>query len=276
MAVEPVDYTYYRSSVPENVPKGTVIAELALAEPQDGDVTYTIAAGFYTWLENEIPTDAFKLVGNKIVTNKALDYEYLQGNELHIEIKIRAYVDGEWVKSESGFGENILTLKVTDVMEIIKGTSKADVIKGAGGSDKIIAGAGDDKLYGYDGNDVLYGGLGKDTLYGGDGADTFLFKSIKESTVKAPDTIADWDHAKGNPMRDVIDLRAIDANTKLSGHQDFDWIGAKKFSGHAGELRYEKLKHDTYVYADVNGDGKADFAIHFNKSIKIYMDDFLL
>jgi len=41
-------------------------------------------------------------------------------------------------------------------------------------------------------------------------------------------------------------------------------------------LRYEKTATDTYIYADTNGDGKADFEVHLDGAMKLSGHDFLL
>ena len=259
-------------ALPENLPNGTVIAELALAEPVSGDVRYTVYSTIRDVIEWTWPDKSFEIIGNLIVTPKPFDFEMMKIFNRVIDITIYAHVT-----SEDFTYRGELTLEVSDVQETIRGTSKDDRLVGSVGADKFLAGAGDDKLYGKDGDDVFYGALGQDVLSGGAGANTFLFKSIKESTVKAPDIIVTWNHVAGYALRDVIDLRTIDANTKAAGNQAFDWIGKKGFSGQAGELRYEVKGVHTYVYADVNGDRKADFAIQMQQSnLKMYADDFLL
>jgi len=154
------------------------------------------------------------------------------------------------------------------------GDAGADKLYGGSGNDTLTGGGGNDKLVGGKGRDKLYGGSGADDLYGGAGADTFIFKSVKDSKVakSGRDTIYDF-NGKGG---DRIDLKAIDANTKVGGNQKFDFIGTDKFSKTAGELRYEKKKSDTYIYGDVNGDGKADFAIHLDDPLSLSKGYFLL
>jgi Ca2+-binding RTX toxin-like protein len=140
------------------------------------------------------------------------------------------------------------------------------------GADTIIGTKYADKLQGGAGNDRLYGGLGADHLTGGSGADTFLFKSIKESTLSAADEITDF----SLKQKDRIDLTAIDANTKVSGDQAFKFMGTAAFDGKAGEVRYEKHGTSSYVYADVNGDKKADFHFVIDNITKVTGDFFLL
>lgn len=165
--------------------------------------------------------------------------------------------------------------------DVLDGGAGNDRLDGGGGNDQLIGGAGNDLLLGGAGNDVLTGGRGADKLAGGGGADVltggagndvFIFKSIKESTVKANgrDTIIDF--ARG----DRIDVSSIDANTLRKGDQDFDFIGRDGFSKTAGELRFERSKGDTFVYGDVNGDGRADFAIRLDDDLNLREADFVI
>jgi Ca2+-binding RTX toxin-like protein len=168
-----------------------------------------------------------------------------------------------------------------DLKLLMAELSGADTFSGGGARDVFYSGGGKDSLKGNGGNDLLYagagddkieGGLGKDSLYGEAGSDIFIFRSAKDSTLGSAgrDTIFDFTSA------DRIDLHGIDANTKSSGNQDFSFIGTKEFSGHAGQLRYEKHSSDTYIYGDTNGDGKADFAIHLDDAVTLKSGYFLL
>ena len=184
--------------------------------------------------------------------------------------------------------------------DFITGTSKDDGINGNAGNDRILGGSGNDTLIGYTGNDTLEGGLGNDyilggggndtlkgssgsdyflagvgadKLYGGSGADVFVFETVKDSTtsIKERDTIFDF-----KQTQDKIDLTKIDASTKSANDQPFKFIGTDGFHKKAGELRYEKKSGDTFVFGDVNGDGKADFSILFDSSISLKTNDFIL
>lgn len=158
--------------------------------------------------------------------------------------------------------------------DTITGTAFADVLVGGGGNDALNGGSGNDTLKGDAGNDRLYGGAGSDKLYGGTGADTFVFKTVSESTVSITgrDTIFDFKQTD----KDKIDLKAIDASTKLAGDQAFKFIDTAAFHKKAGELRYEKKGGDTFVHGDVNGDGKADFTIVIDASLNLKVGDFIL
>lgn len=156
--------------------------------------------------------------------------------------------------------------------DTLRGLGGSDILSGDAGNDYLEGGAGQDTLNGGAGNDKIYGGQGRDDLTGGAGADLFIFKTVSESRGAGRDTIFDFDAAGG----DRIDLTAIDANAAVAGDHAFTFIGAKEFSGNAGELRYVKGSSDSYVYGDLDGDKKADFAIHFDDALNLKSSDFLL
>lgn len=143
------------------------------------------------------------------------------------------------------------------------GTIFNDIVRGNAGADTIKAGAG---------NDRILGGAGADDLYGNTGADTFLFKAVADSRKGAFDTIFDFN----GKQDDLINLSAIDANTKKAGDQAFTFIGSQDFHHKAGELHFEKIKSDTVIEGDVNGDGKADFTLHLHDVMNLKADYFAL
>lgn len=268
--------TDFSGEILELAPLGTLMASLAVDGYSSDQLSFSIQSQQYWYAEtgfhdDSFDTNAFKIDGNKLVVASDDDLNFFSWRVEAFEVSLQA-------RDTSGnlVANTYLSFDPIDTLNDYRGTNRADRLVGTDGMEKIIAGAGDDKIYGKGGDDVLYGGLGKDVLVGGAGSDSFLYKSIKESTLKAPDLIAEWDHFSQYNIRDLIDLSPIDANTKVGGDQDFHWLGSKSFSGHAGELRYVKDKSDTYVYADVNGDKKADFAIHIGQAVKMYADDFLL
>ena len=108
-------------------------------------------------------------------------------------------------------------------------------------------------LYGTSGDDTLNGNGGRDVLWGRPGYDTFVFDTASEAN---GDTVSDFVHGA-----DRISLSGIDANTRVSGNQEFTFIGAQSFHKVAGELKAYQSNGNTYVAGDVNGDGVADFTI---------------
>lgn len=263
-------------AIPENTPIGTEVAYVeALEDGVPVDVSLAIGDQYSQYYygafigEELYERDYFNLIGNKIVTNTELDYDDRDFELFFFSIYATQYGNSSPPSASTNF-------YISDVMEAIKGTASDDILRGGIGADKIIGRSGNDILNGLYNDDVLYGGLGRDTLAGGTGEDTFLYKSVRESTVSNFDTILTWDHTGKNKPMDLIDLSAIDANTKVSGNQDFAWLGAREFTGHAGELRYERGEHTTMIYADVNGDTKADMAIRLGNSVRLYAGDFEL
>lgn len=233
------------TTIKENAKAGTLVGTFSSKDPEGKALTYKLldSAG-----------GLFKLSGGKLVTVKAIDYEKVQKDTVTISVS-----DGVHTVKKT------FTITVGDLMETISGTAKADVLAGGVGMDKIVGGAG---------NDRLTGGLGFDDLYGGSGSDRFVFRSAAEmgTSATATDTIFDFSPKE----KDVIDLVAIDANLKKGDNQAFSFIGTSKFSKTPGELRYEKTKADTYVYGDMNGDGKADFVLHIDAVLSLKGGDFLL
>ncbi|MDF1635831.1 hypothetical protein P0086_25195, partial [Mycoplana sp. MJR14] len=112
----------------------------------------------------------FKLSGTKLVVAKAIDYEKVQSDQVTVRV-----TDDDGKSMSKTF-----TIKISDVVETINGTSKSDTLKGGVGADLIKAGSGSDKLYGNAGADVLKGEGGNDTLYGGKGADDLYGGSGKD------------------------------------------------------------------------------------------------
>ncbi|MCE6967094.1 M10 family metallopeptidase C-terminal domain-containing protein [Cereibacter sphaeroides] len=166
------------------------------------------------------------------------------------------------------------------------GGKGADVLQGRAGGDRLLGGEGDDRLWGEGGKDHLVGGNGADTLVGGqagdtliggagrdrligqDGADVFVFASIADAGRGAgSDVIVDF--VRG---ADRINLSAMDANAAQPGNQDFTFVGARAFSGVAGELRCA----EGAVLGDVNGDGRADFRILVSGISTLGGGDFVL
>jgi Ca2+-binding RTX toxin-like protein len=143
---------------------------------------------------------------------------------------------------------------------------------------KASGGAGNDRLTGIEGllgsnyadqltgstqqADRLNGGGGADTLDAGvDGYfDTFIYSRVSDSTALATDTLRNF--VSSGYYADRIDLSAIDANTVDSyDNSNFTFIGSGPFTGTAGQLRYANSGADTFVYADVDGNGVADMVI---------------
>ena len=153
--------------------------------------------------------------------------------------------------------------------DTIKLSAYDDRMMGFAGKDTIYGYAGKDTIEGGEGSDRLFGGIGADRLYGGNGADDFVFN--------------DGETGKGSSARDIIydfikgiddlELSLIDANSKKSGDQKFDFGGT---SAGRNDVWYKKSGSDTIVYGDTNCDGKADFEIELRGVSSLSAGDFIL
>jgi Ca2+-binding RTX toxin-like protein len=158
-----------------------------------------------------------------------------------------------------------------DSANLIHGGGSADLLVGAGGDDELRGQSGADILDGGDGSDLLSGGHGGDVLAGGAGSDAFLFNYYDTGTGGDADRILDFVSGE-----DTIRLSAIDADSATPGDQQFTFVGAAAFSGAAGELRTSFDGADTWLQADTNGDGVADFEIVLSGAVILVVTDFLL
>jgi Ca2+-binding RTX toxin-like protein len=158
--------------------------------------------------------------------------------------------------------------------DTLDGGADNDTIYGSFGNDTLIGGLGVDTLSGDDGNDFLTGGVGADFLTGGPGSDRFIFlaKDFVAIDQNKPDEITDFSQVE----RDMIDLVLVDANAKVTGDQAFAYIGAASFHNVAGELRYQQVGGNTYVFGDTNGDGISDFTILVDGLVTLAARDFIL
>ena len=178
---------------------------------------------------------------------------------------------------------SIENVRGSELDDLIAGSDGSNTLSGRAGNDAIWGFAGDDGLFGGIGNDILFGGAGSDLLSGESGNDTYLFTSISDSlaNVHGPfvaDIIMDFDDGVWN---DVIDLSAIDANETVGGDQAF-FLDNGNGVTETGELFITDFSENedplvTIMFADVSGDGEADFGVKFYFVINtLDATDFLL
>ena len=189
-----------------------------------------------------------------------------------------------------GFGNGGKMINVENVYAFSEFDSR---ITGSSANNSLTSGVGDDRLSGLAGDDMLIGGLGQDYLIGGEGADTFVFSgfAVEDSdldgvlevgagssaaTVNAADRIMDFNAQQG----DRIDLSRVDAIGLSDGSSPLDqaltWRGTSRFTGAAGEARYQVKNGATYIYLEVNGEAGADMVIRLDGVHALSASDFIL
>ena len=149
-----------------------------------------------------------------------------------------------------------------------------DKANGFGGNDWMHGGSGHDTLYGGSGYDTLIGSMGADHLIGDSATsglqqDTFTYFSARESgiTAKTRDVIEDF-----TPGVDVLDLRAIDANSAGRFDEDFTgFIRATREFTRPGQLKLV----DGVLYANVDTDAAPEFSVELTGVTRLSMDDIL-
>lgn len=190
---------------------------------------------------------------------------YLMGGEVKVEDGFADGHNSTNFRTDTGaislrfdgsavLGED-LTVAGSSQSDTITGGAGDDHIDGNGGTNTLIGGAGEDTLTGDVLHDKLVGGTGADILVGGGASDSFVYLSLDDSRSGAVDEITDLTAV------DVVDLKAIDADTKKAGNQAFHLVD--DFTHHRGELMlsYDKETGRTEILGDVNGDGEADLVI---------------
>jgi len=156
-------------------------------------------------------------------------------------------------------------------LKLIAASSADTLLTGGDWNDTLVGRDGADTLQGGGGDDYLVGGGGNDLLRGGAGADKFVFNK-SYATTGGLDSITAFSRSEG----DRINIHSIDANSRTTADDDFQFIGTTAFHKVAGELRYEIRGSDGYVLGDVNGDGLTDLQIRVLGGQSLSATDFIL
>jgi Ca2+-binding RTX toxin-like protein len=160
------------------------------------------------------------------------------------------------------FGNERYYTKLLSGNDLFFGNDWGNIINGYSGNDRIRGNAGNDMLSGGAGNDTLVGGTGADRLIGGTGRDVFDFDVATESTPVARDVLragggATAFEAPGGTLGDLIDLSTIDANTGLSGNQEFGFGTSMT----AGRLWAVDVGTITVLRGNVDADATVEFEV---------------
>ena len=182
-----------------------------------------------------------------------------------------------YASAKSGITVNLSATK-DHAKSTLSGDKAVIGIDQLSGIENVIAGKYNDVVQGNAVSNVLTGGLGTDGLFGGSDKvkDVFDFNAVAESKMgTARDKVYDF-----VSKIDKIDLSGIDANSKLAEDHAFAFNGT---TAQANALWYrqvdvdgDKKANDLVVYADINGDAKADFEIGLVGVVKLVQADFVL
>lgn len=146
--------------------------------------------------------------------------------------------------------------------DTLLGADGDDFLFGGGGADFIYGGRGRDTLRGGADRDLLVGGAGRDVLIGGAGGDIFRFAAAAESGPVNRDTLRAGDGGRafdgpGKAAGDLIDLKAIDANSTRAGDQAFVF-GASQGKG---RLWAVDVGTNTHIYGNTDKDRAPEFEL---------------
>lgn len=182
----------------------------------------------------------------------------------------------------SAFADELFIANVGGVGTKVDAGGGDDFVRSSGGSDVLIGGAGNDRLSASGGRDVMDGGAGDDTLIaggsldvvtGGNGADRFIFEVDHSGAGRnTADRITDFSQAEG----DRIHLGSIDHVPGTPENERLTFLGDARFTGTAGELRFNQLNGNTFVSADLDGDGQSDFVLQLDGLVTLTAADFQL
>lgn len=156
-------------------------------------------------------------------------------------------------------------------VENVSGGSGADRLIGNGLANLLAGNGGADTLAGGAGGDTLVGGAGRDVMAGGLDAerDVFVFNSVSDSAAgSGRDLVQNF--VSGT---DGLDLRGIDGDTALAGHQALSFHGTTA-ADHA--VWFTTLAGTTILQADVTGDSRADLQIELSGVTALLAGDLLL
>ncbi|NVO29489.1 calcium-binding protein [Donghicola sp. C2-DW-16] len=145
-----------------------------------------------------------------------------------------------------------------DGFENVQGSNKGDYIYGNDQANIILGQGGGDYIYAGLGRDTVYGGAGKDKIYLGDDRkrDIVVFGDYNDSKKFRSDKIFDFDVSK-----DVFNFSKMDFDLSLQGDQAADNASIPGVRIANGIWLGETMFGDAEIFADVDGNKRADFRI---------------
>jgi Ca2+-binding RTX toxin-like protein len=178
-------------------------------------------------------------------------------------------VDGITINAYAIIDSVMSISKTDDAAMLARMFSGADTFTLSSAADVVLGFAGNDTIRGNGGADSLSGGLGRDHLYGGSSADDFIFDDLHTGRGAAVrDVIYDF-----VARSDDLDLRPIDANSRTTVDDRFDFGGTR---AGANDVWFARSGANVIVFGDTSGDGRADFEIELRGVSSLTASDFIL
>ncbi|MDB5554286.1 MAG: hypothetical protein JWL86_4270 [Rhizobium sp.] len=208
--------------------------------------------------------------GSDVINGDAGNNTAVYSERFNVGIEV-TLVQGQTVNVKVN---NVQEDTLTNIQNIIGGGG-SDTITGDIGANRLFGYFGDDMISGGDGDDTIRGDFGIDTLTGGSGDDDFIFLALSDfgSLGAKHETIKDFVH-----NADTLDFSDIDLNGATAGDPAFLFLAKEgaKFTGKAGQIRFDQHGGMTTVEIDANGDKKADYILDLTGKINLDKGDFAL
>ncbi|HET9160981.1 MAG TPA: Ig-like domain-containing protein [Caulobacteraceae bacterium] len=186
-------------------------------------------------------------------------------------VSIALYRDGNLVKTVADGSAGWAFADTTNASVHTYTVKSTDVAGNVANADHalVIGTASNQKLHGTTDADFIWGAGGYDALTGGGGADTFVFQSTADAPMAT--------YGRSGKLQNVESITDFTAGDKIDltgvGHLTFD---GQSTSAHANAVDWYLSGGNTYVIADVNGDGRADMMIQLVGNHSLSASDFLL
>jgi VCBS repeat-containing protein len=188
------------------------------------------------------------------VTTGISQYSFGNGADVY-NFTTQGGITTNWQVISGGNGADVITGSAYN--DVIWGDSYGNSSTSDNGSDTLAGGAGNDQIHGGNGVDTLQGDKGADQLWGDRGGDTFKYVTLSDSNAVSGawsrangDTIIDFTASEG----DKIDLAGLKGSITGAGAPDM-------LTWSTGARAYGVWASGGILYADVNGDTTADFAV---------------
>lgn len=255
----PTDIGLSKTWIAENAPNGAAIGALGGQDPEGDTLTYALV---------DDADGRFAIRNGWLVVNNPtkIDYETTKSHQITVQV----------TDSYGGTYEEVLTIAVTDALEIRTGTAGSDRMILASPSE-AHGGRGNDAIFGSIGNDIIWGGTGNDALKGGRGKDVFVFDTKadrKTNFDKLTDlSVADDTIWLDNKVFAKLGSGSPTAPKKLSAKFFTIGDGAKDLNDH---LIYNSKTGVLSYDADGSGAGKAVDVALFKPGLKLTYKDFLI